>query len=144
MAMAASLELRVPLLDHVVAEFATRLPSSRKLRRLERKVLLRRVARDLLPPEILDRKKEGFPVPFAEWFRNEAREMVEDLLSPSALQPRGIFDPAYVSRLVQDHQSRRADHSALLWGLMGLELWLRRFVDGGGRLVDAERDRHAV
>jgi asparagine synthase (glutamine-hydrolysing) len=128
MSMAASLELRVPLLDHHVVEFAAGLPSRLKLRRLTRKVLLRRVGRDLVPQQVLDRRKEGFPVPAASWFRGEARPLVTDLLAPEAVRRRGLFDPGEVSRLLDAHLTWRRDHSRELWGLVALELWCRRFL----------------
>jgi asparagine synthase (glutamine-hydrolysing) len=128
MSMAASLELRVPLLDHHVVEFAARLPSRLKLRRLTRKVLLRRVAADLLPAQILDRRKEGFPVPASQWLRDEARPMLAEHLAPDVVRRRGLFNPAEVSRLLDTHVAGRSDHSRELWALLALELWCRRFL----------------
>ncbi len=129
MSMAASIELRVPLLDHRVVEFAAGLPSSLKLRRLHRKLLLRTVARDLLPPEVLARRKEGFPMPVATWWRQEARELLTDTLSDATVRRRGLLDPAFVRTLVADHLTCRADHGSALWGLVALEIWFRRFLD---------------
>jgi len=129
MSMAASLELRVPLLDHHVVEFAASVPSSLKVRGLTRKALLRRVARDLLPAPVLERRKEGFPVPVDEWFREDARDLLRDTLSADGLRRRGLLDPAAVGRLLDDHETGRGDHGFVLWGLAGLELWFRRFID---------------
>jgi asparagine synthase (glutamine-hydrolysing) len=129
MSMAASLEARVPLLDHKLVEFAATLPPQFKLRRLMRKYLLKNVARRWLPSEIIDRKKEGFPMPFSVWFRKEARSFVRDLLSPSVTRRRGLFNVEYVQKLLDQHESGTADHAALLWGLLSVELWHRAFLD---------------
>jgi asparagine synthase (glutamine-hydrolysing) len=130
--MAVSLEARVPLLDHPLVEFAASLPPNLKLRALTRKYLLKKVARKWLPPRIIDRKKQGFPMPFATWFRREARTFVRDLLAPDLIRRRGIFNPAAVEKLLHQHESGVADHANLLWGLMALELWQRAFLDAPG------------
>ena len=132
--MAASLEARLPLLDHKLVEFAASLPPNMKVRRLVRKYLLKRVARKWLPTEVLDRKKEGFPVPFSLWFRKECRSFLHDLLSPALLKRRGLFNPAYVQTLLNQHDSGTADHGQLLWGLLNVELWHRVFLDSPQRI----------
>jgi asparagine synthase (glutamine-hydrolysing) len=129
MSMAASLEARVPLLDHRMVEFAAGLPSNLKLRGMARKYLLKRAARELLPDEILERPKQGFPVPLSTWFRGEARQFLRDHLSESQIKRRGLFDPGYVGGLLDEHEARRADHGALLWGLLAFELWQRLYLD---------------
>src|SRR5438477_5794231 len=129
MSMAVSLEARVPLLDHKLVEFAAALPQNLKLKGLVRKYLLKKVSQRWLPPEIIHRKKQGFPMPSSLWLRNEARFFVRDLLSPSALKSRGLFNPAYVENLIQQHENGFADHGSLLWGLMNVELWQRVFMD---------------
>jgi len=127
--MASSLEARVPLLDHKLVEFAASLPPRMKLKGLTRKYLLKKVARRWLPAEVIDRKKEGFPMPFSIWFRKEAREFVRDLLSSETIKRRGFLDAAYVDKLLQDHEAGVADHGSLLWGLLSVELWHRIFLD---------------
>jgi asparagine synthase (glutamine-hydrolysing) len=127
--MAASLEARVPLLDHKLVEFAASLPPHLKLRRLTRKYLLKEVSRAWLPAQIIDRKKKGFPVPFSVWFRKGARSFVRDILSPATIQQRGLFKPDYVEKLLDEHETGFADHGSLLWGLLSVELWHRLFVD---------------
>ena len=129
MSMAASLEARVPLLDHKLVEFAATLRPELKLRRLMRKYLFKKVARRWLPAPVIDRKKEGFPMPFAVWFRKEARCFVRDLLSPAVVGRRGLFDSRYVQRLLKEHETGAADHAHLLWGLLSVELWHRIFLD---------------
>ena len=141
MSMANSLEARVPLLDHKLVEFAAALPPHMKLRRMTRKYLLKRVASTLLPDSIVHRKKKGFPIPIYDWFRRELRPFVRDTLSPEALKRRGLFDPAYVGKLLDEHESGFADHGLLIWGLMGVEFWHRQFID---RPVRVEQPAQAI
>jgi asparagine synthase (glutamine-hydrolysing) len=144
LSMANSLEAREPLLDHKLAEFAAALPPRMKLRGMTTKWLLKKVARKYLPGAIIDRKKEGFPIPISAWFRKEARPLVRDLLSPDGLRKRGLFDAGYVRTLVAQHESGFADHGAQLWGLMSLELWQRRFLDTAPRAAPAPAARRTV
>lgn len=127
--MAVSLEARVPLLDHKLVEFAASLPQNMKVNGMARKYLLKKVSQRWLPPEIIHRKKQGFPMPVSQWLRNEARPFVRDVLSQSALRRRGLFSPVFVEKLIEQHESGFADHSSLLWGLMSVELWQRVFMD---------------
>ena len=129
MSMAASVEARVPLLDHKLVEFAASLPGNLKVRGLVRKYLLKKVAQSLLPRKIVRRKKQGFPIPMALWLRNEARSFTRDILSSAGLRRRGLLNPHVVERLIREHEERKADHSGLLWGLISLELWQRVFLD---------------
>ncbi len=135
--MANSLEARVPLLDHKLVEFAAHLPDSMKLRGSQRKYLLKQVARRLLPTEIIDRKKQGFPIPIERWLRKEARPMMQDLLSTETLERRGLFNVSFVERLIREHVSGYTDHSTKLWGLMSVEMWTRKFIDHEGGLTSA-------
>jgi asparagine synthase (glutamine-hydrolysing) len=127
--MANSLEARVPLLDHKLVEFAGRLPANLKLRGKFRKYLLKQVGRRILPGTIIDRKKQGFPIPIERWLRKEAAPMMNDLLSESSLRRRGFFDSTFVARRIKQHLAGLADHSTELWGLMSFEMWMREFVD---------------
>jgi asparagine synthase (glutamine-hydrolysing) len=129
MSMAVSLEARVPLLDHKLVEFAAALPPNLKVKGLARKYLLKKVSSRWLPPEIIHRKKQGFPMPSSLWLRDEARTFVRDVLSPAVVRRRGLFNPLFVEKLIQEHESGFADHGSLLWGLMNVELWQRVFMD---------------
>ena len=129
MGMAASLEARVPLLDHALVEFAAGLPPNMKVRGLTRKYLFKQVARDWLPATIINRSKKGFPVPPSHWLRAGAREFCRDLLSPDALGGRGLFDGGALTRLMDEHESGAADHGAVLSALISVELWHRLYAD---------------
>ena len=131
--MATSLEARVPLLDHKLVEFAASLPQNLKVKGLARKYLLKKVSQAWLPPAIIRRKKKGFPVPFTLWFRKEARPFLRDALSPSTVRRRGLFNPLFVEKLLGEHERGFADHGSLLYGLLSVELWQRRFMDLGLR-----------
>jgi asparagine synthase (glutamine-hydrolysing) len=133
--MAASIEARVPLLDHKLVEFAAGLPPGLKLHRMTRKYLLKKVSSAWLPPEIIHRKKQGFPMPIRHWFRYEARSFLRDLLSPETVGRRGLFAPDYVGRLLDEHETGFADHSSRLWGLVAVELWHRAFMDAPAALA---------
>jgi asparagine synthase (glutamine-hydrolysing) len=127
--MANSLEARVPLLDHHVVEYAARLPGHMKLRGSTRKFLLKLVGRRMLPPSIINRKKQGFPIPIDQWLRHEATELMQDLLSEQKLRARGYFQPHYVKKIIRQHLMGYADHATELWGLMSFEMWMQRFID---------------
>lgn len=121
--MAHSLEVRVPLLDFAVSDFAYHLPEHLKVRRLQKKRLLRRAARGLLPAEILDARKQGFSIPAASWLRDDLRPMIDDVLSPGTLRAQGFFEPGAVGRLVDEHTARRVDHSRRIWSVLMFTLW---------------------
>jgi len=129
MSMAASIESRVPFLDHKLVEFAARLPVKMKLRGLTTKHILRRAMRDRLPREILTRRKMGFPVPVGAWLRGRFRHVVDEyVLSPRAME-RNIFNSDFVRELVARHNTGE-NHSERLWALINFEIWQRRFLDG--------------
>jgi len=134
--MSNSLEARVPLLDHRLVEFAARLPRNLKVRGRERKYLLRRAASRYLPSLVLERPKQGFPMPIARWFRQDARSFLHDLLDPHTVRRRGLFDPGYIQRLLSQHDKGFADHSIPLWGLASIELWQQIFIDNQAALPE--------
>ena len=130
MSMAASIESRVPFLDHRLVEFAAGLPARLKLQGFTTKRILRESMKGVLPPSILARPKMGFPVPVGSWFRGRWRGMVSELVLGERARQRGICDHEAVRRLVGEHLSGRVDHTERLWALINFELWQRRFLDG--------------
>ena len=125
MTMAASIEERVPFLDHKLVELAARIPSRMLTRGFKTKVLLRQALRPYLPPETLRRRKVGFTVPIGPWFRKSLKSMVADLvLSPEA-QARGYFNREAMERFVREHFDGVRDRQKQLWALVNFELWCR-------------------
>ena len=122
--MLHSLEVRAPFLDRHVAEFAAALPVNFKLHGFKRKYLLKKAFAGLLPPQILHRNKRGFQIPVAGWLRGRLKPLMEDMLSEGKLKMQGIFNPAFVRNLMDEHISGEADHRKQLWTLLVLELWL--------------------
>jgi asparagine synthase (glutamine-hydrolysing) len=125
MSMAVSLEVRVPLLDHHVAEFAGTLSPSMRLRRRTGKYLLKKLLERYLPSEMVHRPKQGFGVPLGRWFRRELREELLDTLAPDRVRAAGVFRPEAVAFLVRQHLSGQRDQSSLLWRLFVFHLWAR-------------------
>lgn len=129
MAMANSLEVRSPLLDHKVIEFAATVPSELKYRRGTSKYLLKRYAEQRAPASAIHRPKMGFSIPLGAWLRGELRPTAEELLLSGRALERGYFQPAEIGAMWACHQDGSRDHSHHLWALMMLELWHRLFVD---------------
>jgi len=125
--MSASLEVRVPMLNSIMLDFAARLPLRFKLRGLTTKYLLRRAIRDVLPEQIWRRGKKGFNVPIAKWIAGPLLEMTRDLLAPDRLKREGFFEPEVVQSILEDHLSRRRDARKLLWTLLTFEMWYERW-----------------
>jgi asparagine synthase (glutamine-hydrolysing) len=124
--MFASLEVRAPLLDRHVVDLALALPLVDKMQGFTTKVLLKRVAAELLPENIVHRRKQGFGVPLAQWLCGPLRPLVGDLLSPQALREDGYLDPARVGTLVDEHLSKRRNHQKLLFSALMYRLWRSR------------------
>jgi asparagine synthase (glutamine-hydrolysing) len=132
MSMAASIESRVPFLDHHLVEFAAALPPRMKLRGFTTKWILRKAVENIVPREILTRRKMGFPVPFAMWTRGPWGDMARDVLLDRRTRERGIIDAAAVRRLIDAHQTGTTEGGDAIWSLLNLELWYRTFIDGDG------------
>jgi asparagine synthase (glutamine-hydrolysing) len=126
--MANSVELRVPLLDHKVLEFAASLPSNFKVRGLATKYIAKESLKDQVPKAILDRKKAGFPVPYAIWLRTDLRDWIHDILMDREALNRNYFQKKTIQKLLDDNLER-ADYSKELFSLAALELWHREFLD---------------
>jgi len=133
MSMAASTEVRVPLLDDEVVALTGRIPPELKLRRLTRKYIFKRSMEGVLPREVIRRPKAGFGAPVRSWLMGDLAPMVDELLSADAVTRRGLFDHREVRRLIDDNAANRADNALRIWALMTLELWQRTFIDREGR-----------
>ncbi len=130
MSMAASIESRVPFLDHKLVEYTARLPERLKVRRgWTTKYILRQSMKHVLPEPILARKKMGFPVPVGAWFRGPYRHVIDEYVLGARAASRGLFDQHYVRRLAARHQAGE-NHTERLWALVNFEMWQRQFIDG--------------
>ena len=123
MSMANSLEVRAPLLDKEVVEFSATVPSSMKFKNGEKKHILKEAFKPILPNGILYRKKMGFSVPLASWLRHEIKDLAKRYIIEQAHGLKSIFNHDYVQTLWQEHQNNSADHSALLWSMLMVEMW---------------------
>jgi asparagine synthase (glutamine-hydrolysing) len=121
--MACSLELRTPYLDHRLVEFAAGLPAALKVRRFRLKYLLKKAVEPWLPHGIVHRQKRGFSVPIAQWMRGKLRPLVDATLADDRLKREGIFNAAFVRRLLEEHWSGHADHRKALWALLCFRWW---------------------
>lgn len=128
MSMAASIESRVPFLDHKLMEFSARMPDRLKLRGQTTKFVLREAMKGILPERILNRGKMGFPVPIGKWFRGEYSQLINEFVLSDRATSRGVFKPEYIKGIVGRHQ-RGENHDERLWALLNFEMWHRRFID---------------
>jgi asparagine synthase (glutamine-hydrolysing) len=126
-AMAVSLETRAPFLDPRVAEYAASLPPEYKLHGSRGKYILKEAVKDLLPRTILQRPKKGFGIPIAQWLRGRLNPLMNDMLAPQRLQQQGLFDNAYVQKLISEHETSKASHHKELWTLLVFQLWYDNF-----------------
>jgi asparagine synthase (glutamine-hydrolysing) len=127
--MANSLEVRCPFLDQQVVEFAASIPTSMKRDGPVGKVVLRKAVRDLLPKEVLEKRKTGFSIPLAKWLRTDMKDLVRGTLLDHTSVRRGLFRHSFLKRMIEEHEARKRDWSNRLWGLLFLELWFREYVD---------------
>lgn len=127
--MAASTEVRVPLLDHELVELAARVPARLKLKGLNGKYILKRAAEAWLPREVINRRKAGFSAPIRAWLARDLKGLVDEMLSEKRIRARGYFDPAYVRRMIQENASGREDNNLKLFQLLTLEYWHEVFFD---------------
>ncbi|HEX2440521.1 MAG TPA: asparagine synthase (glutamine-hydrolyzing) [Methylomirabilota bacterium] len=128
--MACALEVRAPFLDHRVAELAVALPASLKLRGRSGKYLLKRALRGRLPEAILQRPKQGFGIPTAQWLRDDLLPLVREHLDPDRVRAQGLFRPERVQALLDEHRRGRRNHRKPLWTLLMFQLWAARFGAG--------------
>lgn len=129
LSMAANLEVRVPFLNKELVELSARIPADLKIKGLQRKYILKKAVQDLLPKDVIWRKKAGFGAPVRSWLRGPLRPMVDGLLSEETVRKRGIFRPRAVSELIAANLSGREDYSLQVFQLLTFELWMQQFID---------------
>jgi asparagine synthase (glutamine-hydrolysing) len=127
--MAAGVEVRVPLLDIELVEFAARIPSRLKQKGMVGKYIFRKAMEQDLPHDVIYREKTGFGAPLRRWLRNELRDQVDDTLSTTSLKNRGLFSPEAVHSLIAQDRAGRVDGAYTIFALMCFEKWCRMFVD---------------
>lgn len=130
MSMAASIESRVPFLDHPLVEFAARIPAAHEIKGMAGKFILKEAVADLLPHDIVYRKKMGFPTPWAYWLGGPQLEEIERLLFEPRTQERRLFQPEGIRNIFAEHRAGHRDHGNRIWRLLNLELWQRVCLDG--------------
>lgn len=140
MGMASGIEVRVPLLDPDLVDFATRVPSAFKQRGRIGKSIFKRAMEPDLPHDVIYRPKTGFGAPLRRWLQVELRDRVEDTLSATTLRHRGLFDPVTVQRLIEQDRQGRVDGGYTIFSLMCIELWCRMFVDTPAGVIDSSLD----
>jgi asparagine synthase (glutamine-hydrolysing) len=130
MSMAASIESRVPFLDHPLVEFTARIPASHQIKGMAGKFILKEAVADLLPSDIVYRKKMGFPTPWAYWLAGPQLDQIEGLLSAPRTKARELFRPEAVRKIFAEHRGGLRDHGNRIWRLLNLELWQRVALEG--------------
>lgn len=136
--MAHSIEVRVPLLDHKLVEFAATIPPDLLLRGGRRKHIFNRAMKGILPDEVLNRPKQGFAIPLGRWFRGRLGDYVREILLSDRSRRRGIFNTQYIEQVLARHMRGR-DLDLQLWTLISFELWCRTFLDERPRKAVADR-----
>jgi asparagine synthase (glutamine-hydrolysing) len=129
MSMANSLELRVPFCDHILVEECARIPFSMKLKSFKLKYLFKKAIKDLLPSQILHKKKQGFMVPLSDWLRLDLKALVLETLNKKSIEKRGYFNFTYINRLLDSHFEGKGIHTHRIWALLVFELWARQYLD---------------
>ena len=130
--MAVSLEARVPFMDVELMRLCARIPERYKLHGNVTKWVLKKAMERYLPRELIHRSKTGFGAPLRKWIQQDLHEVVEYLLGPGHVEARGIFDSAYLKRILDENAEGREDHAYLIYALLTLELWMQTFVDRAG------------
>lgn len=129
MSMANSFELRVPLCDHKLMEFCSSIPFSVKLKNLKLKSLFKKTIEGVLPQEIIDKRKQGFMVPLADWLKDDLKDFVKDALSEEAVNRRGYFNSDYVAKILDLHFKGKKVMTHQIWALLVFELWAKKYLD---------------
>lgn len=129
MSMAASIELRVPFLDHRIVEFAAAMPPKYKIHKGDNKYLLKQMMKPVLPDAIINRKKMGFPTPLKQMFETGLADDARDLLTGHSCRLKNFFKQQTMNQLIQEHVSQKRDHHRILWQLVVLETWMQTWLN---------------
>jgi asparagine synthase (glutamine-hydrolysing) len=124
------LEVRVPFLNRETVKFISDLPFDLKLHGMTSKFLLRKAIQHRLPPEILRRPKKGFNMPVAYWLNTDLRELLQEMLSTERIKRQGLFNPDYVTQLVEEHTAKKRDNRKQLWTLLMFQIWYEKYCKG--------------
>lgn len=143
MSMAASVESRVPFLDHGLVEFTARIPSKHSIDGMAGKSILKAAVKDLLPSSIVYRKKMGFPTPWAYWLEGTTMDHIQEQLTEPRTLERGLFRPEAINRIIAEHRAGHRDHGNRIWRLLNLELWFRVCLEQAS-LDDLVQPGHAI
>jgi len=123
-----SLESRVPFLDHTFVEFAATIPQRYKLQSFDRKYILKKAMLPLLPKKILSKPKQGFTMPMKHWLRKELKDFMLDELSSKRIKDIGFLNPDYVSKVIEQHLSRKRDNQRHIWAMMNFHMWYENYM----------------
>jgi asparagine synthase (glutamine-hydrolysing) len=127
--MAANLEVRVPFLNHELVSLTERIPAELKIKGLKRKYILKKAVEEILPKEIIWRKKAGFSAPVRSWIRTSLKPLIDDLLSEETIKKRGLFDAKQVRKIIELNQSGKEDYNLQVFQMLAFEIWHRTFLD---------------
>lgn len=130
MSMQHSLEVRVPFIDHKIIEFCATIPNHYKIRFFSKKYLLRQGAKEFLPPQVLNHRKQGFSSPMSQWIKFDLKSHIDELLSENALKISGIFDQKKVRTILDEHYSRREINDRLIWAIVIFQEWYKQYMLG--------------
>jgi asparagine synthase (glutamine-hydrolysing) len=128
MGMAVGVEIRVPYLDIDLIEYAIKIPPSLKMKGVETKYILKRLAERYLPKEVIYRPKTGFGAPVRKWIVNDMREMIKSRLDPKRLDSIGLFDSDQVWKLINENEQGKIDASYTIWSLLAIDSWMQQFL----------------
>ena len=132
MSMQHALEVRVPFLDHKFFEFCATIPPEMKMKRFNKKHLMKKAVRDIVPPEVINHRKQGFVGPMTSWLKNELKPFVHDTLSENNLRKHGLLNPRTVQRVLNEHFSGREIHDTLIWSMVVFQSWYDIYMDARG------------
>jgi asparagine synthase (glutamine-hydrolysing) len=130
--MAVGVEARVPFMDVELMRLCARIPEHYKLHDGVTKYILKKSMERYLPHDLIYRSKTGFGVPLRKWIRTDLKDVIRELIGPESIAARGLLEPAFVQRIIDENAAGRADHGYLIYALLTLEVWMRSFVDQPG------------